>query len=126
MKKPDNLTVIVVWESITAFGAFIGICAIAFIAFPDAVNDMLGSAMPGAVFGLSISVLVLICYIGVAIAGGVGLLKGKEWGRVLSIAHAALSLISFPIGTVIGIIIIMYLTKSEVKDYFQAGSSGQQ
>jgi hypothetical protein len=75
---------------------------------------------------LSIAILVLICYISIAIAGGVGLLKGREWGRVLSIAHAALSLVSFPIGTVIGVIIIMYLTKSEVTGYFQAGSSGQQ
>ena len=126
MKKPDLLVLIAVWEFITAFGALIGIGAIAIFAFPDAIDDMLGSAIPGAIFGLSIAILVLICYISIAIAGGVGLLKGREWGRVLSIAHAALSLVSFPIGTVIGVIIIMYLTKSEVTGYFQAGSSGQQ
>ncbi len=119
MKKPDNLTLIAVWEFFTAFAAFVAIVITAFFAFPDATNNISGSAVPGTVFLFSISILVLICYGGIAIAGGVGLLKGKEWGRILSIVHAAPSLLSFPIGTVIGIIIIMYLSKTEVKAYFQ-------
>lgn len=80
MKKPDLLVLIAVWEFITAFGALIGIGAIAIFAFPDAIDDMLGSAIPGAIFGLSIAILVLICYISIAIAGGVGLLKGRGMG----------------------------------------------
>jgi len=81
--------------------------------------------MPGlsgiALFGVGIVALFLLVYLVFCVAGGVGLLKGKEWGRILSIVHAALSLLWFPIGTVIGVLILVYLTKPEVKEYFQAG-----
>ena len=124
MKKPDSLIFIAVWEFITAFVAFIGLFAVAFIiAFPAA---MWGSALPAAIFGLSIAILVLICFIGIAIAGGIGLLKGREWGRVLSIIHSAPLLLSFPIGTVPSVIIIMYLMRADVKGYFQAGDGGEE
>jgi hypothetical protein len=125
MKRPDLLILIAIWEFITAFFALIGISAIAVFVFPDALAPMWGPAVTGAVFGLSVAVLVLLCYIGIALAGGIGLLRGQEWGRVLGIAHAALSLFFFPIGTVIGILIIIYLTKSEIAEYFKAGGAGQ-
>ena len=127
MKRPDLLLLIAIWEFITAFFALIGISAIAVFAFPEAVNPHWGwEPEVGAIFGLSIAVLVLMCYIGLAIAGGVGLLKGKEWGRILSIAHAALNLFWIPIGTVIGILSIIYLTRPEVKNYCRPGSVEQQ
>ena len=75
-----------------------------------------------AIFGLSIAVLVMVAYFILALMGGIGLLRGREWGRVLSIVHAALSLFWVPIGTVIGILILVYLTGSEVKEYFAASS----
>ena len=127
MKRPDLLLLIAIWEFITAFVALIGISAIAVFVFPDAIKDVMGSAIPGIIFGLSIAILVLLCYIGLAIAGGVGILKGKEWGRVLSIVHAALSLFWFPIiGTAIGILSIIYLTRPEITDYMKAGSGNHQ
>jgi len=125
VKRPDLLLLIAIWEFITAFGALIGISVIAVFAFPDAINHTLGSAIPGIIFGLSIAILMLLCYIGLAFAGGIGLLQGKEWGRILSIAHAALSLFAFPIGTVIGILSIFYLTRPEVTDYINAGNGEQ-
>ncbi len=125
MKRPDLLLLIAIWEFITAFGALIGLCAIAVFALPDAIRPLWGPEV-GAIFGLSIAILVLLCYIGITIAGGIGLLKGKEWGRVLSIVHAALSLFWFPIGTVIGILSIIYLTRAEVTEYIKASRGEQQ
>jgi len=61
VKRPDLLLLIAIWEFITAFGALIGISAIAVFVFPDAIKDTLGSAIPGVIFGLSISILVLLC-----------------------------------------------------------------
>jgi hypothetical protein len=126
VKRPDLLLLIAIWEFITAFGALIGISAIAVFVFPDTINHTWGSAIPGAIFGLSIGILVLLCYVGLAIAGGIGILQGREWGRVLSIAHAALSLFWFPVGTVIGILSIVYLTRPVVTDYIKANSGKQQ
>ncbi|UCG55162.1 MAG: hypothetical protein JSV32_02815 [Dehalococcoidia bacterium] len=120
MKRPDLLLLIAIWEFITAFGALIGITAIAVLVFPEIIHPFIGPAMPGAIFGLSIAILVLLCYISLALAGGIGLLQGKDWGRILSIAHAALTLFWFPIGTVIGILSIIYLARPEVTDYMNA------
>jgi hypothetical protein len=132
MKKPDLLILIAIWEFITSFVVFIGIVAIAVFAFPAVLgtwgdwtyygNGMMWSTgdMPrvGAIFGLSVAILILICYLAIAIASGIGLLMGKEWGRITAIVHSALSLFSIPIGTVIGVLSIIYLTKQEVKEFF--------
>jgi hypothetical protein len=131
MKKPDLLILIAIWEFISAFVVFIGIVAIAVFAFPAVLgvwsdwgyNDGMmlndsGMGRPGAIFGLSVAILILLCYLALAIASGIGLLTGKEWGRITAIVHSALSLFSIPIGTVIGVLAIIYLTKQEVKDYF--------
>ena len=121
MKRPDLLILIIIWEFISAFFAFIGLSAIGVFAFPHVIDEALDPALLGAVFGLSIAVLILLCYIGSAIAAGIGLLKGKEWGRILGISHAALSLFAFPIGTVIGILSIIYLMTPEVSAYTKVG-----
>lgn len=122
MKRPDLLILIVIWEFVAAFLAFIGVCAIAVFAFP-AVGLMWHRAPVAGFFGLSVAVLILLVYIGIAVAGGIGLLQGKEWGRLVSIAQAAVSMLSIPFGTVIGILVLLYLTKPEVREYFVASGS---
>ena len=74
------------------------------------------------IFALGVALLVMVAYFIIALMGGIGLLQGKEWGRILSIVQAALSLFWVTIGTVIGILVLIYLAKSEVSEYF-AGSS---
>ena len=135
MKKPDLLVLLAIWEFISAFVAFIGIVAIAVFAIPFVLGSwgnweyfnggyygMMGNYtdMPrvGAVFGLSVAILVLFCFLVIAIIAGIGLLKGREWGRITGIVHSALSVFCAPIGTVIGVFSIIYLTKQEVKDFF--------
>jgi hypothetical protein len=127
MKKPDMLILIAIWQFITAFFAFIGIAAISIFAIPAVTNewsyhfsDGYRMGMVGGIFGLSIAILVLLCFLALAIAGGIGLLlnKGHEWARIVSIIHSGLSLLAVPIGTVIGTLSIIYLTKQEVRDYF--------
>ena len=130
MKRPDLLVLIAVWMFLSAFGILIGIALVSsvfFFTYPWMWWDgMMGgwnmwgmSGMGGfAIIGLSIALLVMVAYFILALMGGIGLLKAKEWGRILSIVHAALSLFSVPVGTVIGILILIYLTKTEVQEYF--------
>ena len=130
MKRPDLLMLIAIWQFLTAFAAIVGLGVIALIAFPTmlgAWNESWGtpwglshSPMMG-VFGLSIVSLVLVCYTAIGMTGGIGLLMGKEWGRIASIVHNALILVCFPVGTALGILSIIYLNKVEVKDYFIPG-----
>ena len=127
MKRPDLLILVAIWEFLAAFGALIGISAIAIFAFPNTTwmwgMNVWHMGGVGAVFGLSIAMLVLLAFMGISIAGGIGLLAGKEWGRLLSIAQAGISLLWIPFGTVIGILIIIYLTKPDAREYFTGGGS---
>jgi hypothetical protein len=133
MKKPDLLILIAIWEFISAFVALIGIAAISVFAFPAVMgmrfnwngryyNGMMSmnNNIPrvGAIFGLSVGIMVLACFLAVAILAGIGLLAGKEWGRISGIVHSVLTAFWVPIGTVIGVLCIVYLTRQEVKDYF--------
>lgn len=138
MKRPDLIVLIAVWEFLSAFGVLIGIGALAstfFFAAPWMMmgewNGWNGWQMWGApnvsgfvIACLSVALLIMVAYFILALMGGIGLLKGKEWGRILSIVHAALSLFSMPIGTVIGILVLIYLTKTEVREYFTSGGEG--
>ena len=121
MKRPDLLLLVAIWQFLNSFLCLIGIAAIAIFAFPGALGHYgavnVGSDI-GAIFGLSIAILFLLCCIGLSVAGGIGLLLGKTWGRIVSIVNAVLSLLSIPIGTVIGILVLIYLTRTEVREYF--------
>jgi len=119
MRRPDELILIAVWEFITAVGALIGISAIVIFAFPE-ISHLYGIAEVGSTFGLSIAIVFLFISACVAVAAGIGLLSGKEWGRVLSIAYATISLLRIPFGTVIGILVIVYLVKPQVREYFES------
>ena len=118
MKRPDLLLLIAIWEFLTALFAFIGVIFIGLFAFPH-VFTLWGDARIGGVFGLSVAVIILMAYLGLSVAAGVGLLTGKEWGRITGIVHAGLSVLNVPIGTVIGILVLVYLTKPEIKEYFE-------
>ena len=118
MKKPDLLILIAIWEFLTALGAFIGVIAIAVFAFPQVT--MLGNiARVGGLFGLSVGMVLLLAYLALSAIAGIGLIMGKEWGRISAIIHAAVSLLRIPFGTIIGILALIYLVKPEVKEYFQ-------
>lgn len=125
MKRPDLLILVVIWQFLNAFFCIIGVAAIAIFAFPGSIGRWPSVYFPGdigAIFGLSIAIIFLLGCIGLSVAGGIGLLLGKAWGRMISIVNAVLSLFFMPIGTVIGVLVLIYLTRSEVREYLEGGS----
>ena len=116
MKRHDGLVLIAVWDFLTALWLLIPVVAIAIFAFPD-TDDA------GGYFGLSIATMVLLSLLGISLAAGIGLLTRKEWGRILAIVHAAMSLIVIPLGTIIGALSLVYLTRSEIREYFATDGS---
>jgi len=133
MKRPDLLILVAVWQFFTAIIAFFGIMAILFIALPVVLG--IGDIWEGSwghwngweyspglawpIIGLSIAVVVLLAYFVISLAAGIGTLQGKNWARVLGIVHAVTGVVNFPLGTVIGVLIIIYLGNQEVRDYFE-------
>ena len=120
MKRPDLLLLVAIWQFFSAFLYLIGIVAIAVFAFPEALGFRYGPANVGSIFGLSIAIFVLLCCVGLSLAGGIGILKAKSWGRIIGIVVAVLSLFWIPVGTVLGVLVLIYLTKSEVREYFES------
>ena len=52
--------------------------------------------------------------------GGLGLLKRKAWARILVLVLGFLHLVSFPLGTLLGIYTIWILMQDEAEEYFAA------
>ena len=119
MKKPDLIILVAVWDFLSALGALIAISAIAVFAFPAVLAERFGPTLVGIMFMLSVFVLILLVFLIISLAGGIGLLWGKEWGRLSGIVNATMSLFYLPAGTVVGILILIYLTSPEVRDYFR-------
>jgi len=71
---------------------------------------------------MSIGIFVLLCCAGLSLAGGIGILKAKSWGRIISIVVAVLSLFWIPVGTVLGILVLIYLARTEVRAYFEGSN----
>ena len=56
---------------------------------------------------------------------GIGLWKLRPFGRTLQIILAILALISIPIGTIIGICVLIYMYKPEIKTLFSGKSASE-
>ncbi|MFC2166347.1 hypothetical protein ACFLQZ_00100 [Acidobacteriota bacterium] len=54
------------------------------------------------------------------IIAGIGLLKKKEWGRILTLIVSFISLLNIPLGTALGIYSIIILLKEESIPYFKS------
>lgn len=53
-----------------------------------------------------------------AIIGGIGLLKRRQWGRILVLIVAALSVLNFPFGTAYGIYAFWVLLNDQSRPLF--------
>ena len=104
--------------------AFLGVAALLIFALPAVVRDTTGSDQYFAVAAI-IFVLLIIMVIGALdVAAVVGLFQLRPWGRILAIVLAALGLLWFPIGTVVGALIIWYMLGDEAKEVFGVGRPG--
>jgi hypothetical protein len=69
-----------------------------------------------------IAYIALIFFIVLSIPGliaGFGLLKRKEWARILTLILSVIDLFNFPIGTAVGVYSIWALSNSEVAALFK-------
>jgi len=118
MKRSDGITVLSVYHFVVAALSVLGVCA----SLGGLLILMLSRDWYGPdvyiVLGL-VAVLFFIAMIANAAAGW-ALFKMLEWGRWLSIALGVLSLLLFPVGTIIGGVTIWYLLQPAVRDSFLA------
>ena len=120
--RPDGVTAIAVYYFLVAVFNLLGACAI--IAFPMAaiIQENSGSDLYFPLVSLSFGLVATLILAVLVIVAGWGLLRMASWARWLAIALAIISLLFFPIGTIIGAIIIWYLLKSNIREAFEAAS----
>lgn len=124
-KRPDLFILLVIWQFVAGFLWLVGIIAAVIFAYPFSPGYEGTTVETGDIVGMIVGTLFLLACLSIAIASGIGLLKGKRWARIVTIVNAALSLLLVPIGTFAGILVLAYLMKSEVREYFSgiAGNS---
>jgi hypothetical protein len=98
-----------------ALGIFAGVIILVGAGIAGAAAGAQGEAEAGlAAGGIGFVVAVLVAVLSLPnVIAGWGLLKRKSWSRILAIVLGAISLLSIPIGTLLGIYTIWALTKPE-------------
>ena len=99
---------------------FILLIGSSFIGWGSERYGLLGSALLGAV---GFVLLGLTAVVGVAeLAAAAAVAKRKSWGRVLGIVLGVLMLPLFPVGTVLGIFILLGLLGGSAREWFGAAA----
>lgn len=110
MRQHDALIVIAVYEFVMCAMLLLVACVvlpIALVLTPFGADDWSEFFVRFVIVGLA-----LAASFGIGIASGIvgfGLLHRREWARVGAIVLAIIGLVGFPIWTVIGILILIYL-----------------
>ena len=125
MKRPDGVTAIAVWFFVEVLLALFFSCLFSVLIFSGFINDInepvgeflvVFTLVCGGIFSLLFGLL--------SVFAGWGLLQMKQWARWLAIILGIFSLFAFPIGTVIGALIIWYLLKQDVREAFEMAEDG--
>ena len=121
MKRPDGVTAIAVWFFVEAFLTLMIACTLIAVPFSGVFSDIGDSTGEfWATFGLTCAVVFVLMQAIALLLAGWGLLGLKGWARWLAFILAIFGLFAFPIGTVIGALIIWYLLKDDVREAFES------
>src|SRR5687767_2373742 len=97
--------------------AFLGLALFGIIAGAGVASGEQDALIVTGTVGMAVGGLFIILALP-AIIGGIGLLKGRNWGRILILIVAALSLLNFPFGTAYGIYAFWVLLNDQTRPLF--------
>ncbi len=121
MKRPDGVTIVAIYHLFAGAFGLLGGCAILFFAVLPVIFSVQDAAgLFWALFGLGIALMATVGAGLIALLVAWGLLRLMPWARWAAIVLAAISLFAFPIGTIIGALIIWYLLQPEAQQAFGA------
>jgi len=113
MRRPEGVTMVAIWFFIQASFALLGLggMTIGFLGLwtgGGEYNDILFGTL-----GMILGVMLIVGAGAAFLATGLGLWRLKEWSRSAAIVLAVLQLLVIPIGTIAGIMILLYLNRNE-------------
>jgi hypothetical protein len=95
----------------------LGLCLVAIISGAGVVSGDRQAMLVTGVVGTALAVFFIVLSVPSIIAG-IGLLKRREWARILTIILGVLHLFGFPIGTAIGVYTLYILLNDQAKPLF--------
>jgi len=98
---------------------FIFLAGAVLIGFGTERAGLLGSALLGAA-----GIILALGFIAFGIADLViaaGIAKGRPWARIAGTVIGAIYLVAVPVGTILGIIVLMGLLGRDARDWFSTG-----
>jgi hypothetical protein len=117
--RPDGISVIAIYYLIMGVLNLIGACAIVVFPLTAIVRFNGGPDQFFPLVGLGFGLLTTLALGVLALVAGWGLMRMVTWSRWLAFALALVSLLFFPVGTLIGAVIIWYLLRGEVREAFE-------
>lgn len=98
----------------------LALCGLLVSAGLTAASGAEGDELVAGLLGPLIGVCVVVIFAAVYGFIGYSLLKLQSWARIAAIVLAILALCSFPIGTILGGIVLYFMFQPEVKQAFGA------
>jgi hypothetical protein len=114
-------TVAALHIGLSIFGIIIGAFIFIFLTAIGFVSRDEEALVILAAIGTIVSIFLFVLSVP-GIIGGIGLLKRKEWARILILVVSAIDLINIPIGTALGVYSIWVLVNDETVKLFSAAS----
>jgi len=107
---------------LSIFGIIVGIIILVVL---NTVGSFVNEREASLVLHLIGTILAVIFFLMSApgIIAGIGLLRHKEWARILALILSALSVLNFPLGTAVGVYSIWVLVQDEVVALFKEGKN---
>lgn len=102
-----------------ALMAFLGLALFGIIFGAGAASGEKDALLVTGTVGTAVGGLFVLLALP-SIIGGIGLLKRRDWGRILILIVAALSLLNFPFGTAYGIYAFWVLLNDQTRVLFTA------
>ena len=119
-RRDDGVTFIAVYHWIVALMFLFGTVI---LALPTLILAIVAvtEAPPAAIgmFAVGLGATVMMVFAMLHLSVGYGLWTLRQWARIAAMALAALSLLLFPVGAILGAIILWHLAKSEVANEFE-------
>jgi hypothetical protein len=114
----------ILFIAVGVIGAFMGLVFMALMLVgPIAEGDPKAFLIVGGIGSILASLIMVTTIPGIFV--GYGLLKRRNWARVVGIIFAIFSMIDFPVGTAIGIYALWVLLKPETVLLFSHGPGYQ-
>jgi type II secretory pathway pseudopilin PulG len=112
IRRPGAVTALAVWNLLQGALLLLVGLAVLFTAFAEA------DAGAAETVWMAALCLLYVAMGAAHVAAGVGLLGMRSWARILQIVLASIGLLGIPCGTVISIVILLYMMKPGVKILF--------